>query len=53
MIEYNSDGTMLAVGSHDNRIYVYECKQDCKYKKVAVLKGHSSYVTAIDWSKDS
>ena len=52
-MEYNSDGTKLAIGSHDNWIYVYNVTDDCKYKPVAVLKGHSSYITALDWSLDS
>ena len=53
VIEYNSDGTKLAIGSHDNRIYVYNTTANCKYKRAAVLKGHSSYITAVDWSLDS
>ena len=31
-IEYNSDGTKIAIGSHDNKIYVYNVTDDCKYK---------------------
>ena len=52
-IEYNSDGTKIAIGCHDNRIWVYNVTDDCKYKGVCILKGHSSYITALDWSLDS
>jgi len=31
VLEYNKEGTKLAIGSHDNAIYVYNCKEDCKY----------------------
>ena len=46
---------MLAVGSHDNNIYLYEVKD--RGGKVAVTlkhtcKGHNSYITHIDWSAD-
>lgn len=42
----------LAVGSHDNFIYVYDVKtySDSKAKK---LTGHSSFITSLDWSIDS
>ena len=50
-LEYNPDETRLAVGSHDNRIYVYDIT-DTGYVLFATLKGHSSYITAIDWSAD-
>ena len=52
-IEYNSDGTRIAVGSHDNKIYVYNVTDDCKYKPFTALKAHSSYITALDWSLDN
>jgi len=42
---------MLAVGSHDNNIYVYDV--DSGYKKKCTLKGHNSYITSVDWSQDS
>lgn len=42
---------MLAVGSHDNRIYIYSVDQD-KYSLLGSLKGHSSFITGIDWSED-
>ena len=42
---------MLAVGSHDDKIYIYSVEQD-KYSLLGSLKGHSSFITGIDWSED-
>lgn len=47
---YSPDSLNLAVGSHDNTIYLVETKA---YKKVIKLAGHSSFITALDWSLDS
>ena len=48
--EYSPDGTMLAVGSHDNNIYIYS-QDDCS--KIETLKGHNSFLVSVDWSADS
>lgn len=49
-MKYSPDNSMLAVGSHDNLIYVYDVNKDyelyCKFNK------HNSFVTSLDWSKD-
>ena len=42
-------GQQLAVSSHDNNIYVFDRKS---YTRTAVLSGHSSYITHIDFSSD-
>ena len=42
---------MLAVGSHDNFIDIYEVGDSWKLR--SVLRAHSSYITHIDWSLDS
>lgn len=49
---YSPDNKYLAVGSHDNMIYILDTK---KYddKKCKKLTGHSSFITSIDWSLDS
>ncbi|CAB4008191.1 echinoderm microtubule-associated -like 2 isoform X3, partial [Paramuricea clavata] len=53
-IKYSPDGCYLAVGSHDNFIYLFTVSEDGKqYKKHGRLSGHSSYITHLDWSKDS
>ncbi len=50
IMEYSPDGTKLAVGSHDNNIYIYDATS---YEKLGILKGHNSFITCVDWSKDS
>jgi WD40 repeat protein len=40
----------LAVGSHDNNIYIIDTKT---YKQQTKLAGHSSFITGLDWSIDS
>ena len=51
VIKYSPSGKYLAVGSHDNFVFVYDVANDyslyCKYNK------HNSFVTSIDWSTDS
>ena len=41
VLKYSPCGTMLAVGSHDNGIYVYDVEDG--YSKKYKCKGHSSY----------
>ena len=48
---YSPDDRFLAVGSRDNNIYVYSCGEE--YRRVAVCRSHSSYITHLDWSTDS
>jgi len=48
-MSFNPDGTQLAVGSHDNVIYQVSTKT---YKNPTKLTGHSSFITALDWSQD-
>ena len=48
-MRYSPDSEKLAVGSHDNFIYLYNTSN---YKPAGKLKGHSSYITALDWSLD-
>ena len=50
IMEYSPDGTKLAVGSHDNNIYIYDANS---YDKLGVLQAHKSFITCVDWSKDS
>lgn len=48
---YSPNGKYLGVGSHDNHIYILGVEKD--YKLLYTLKGHSSFITAFDWSQDS
>ena len=41
---------MLAWGSHDNNIYIYDV--DRHYALRYKLRGHNSYVVSVDWSAD-
>lgn len=48
-IEYSPDGSKLAVGSHDNNIYVYNSST---YELLGVCKAHNSFIVSVDWSTD-
>jgi WD40 repeat protein len=41
---------MMAVGSHDNNIYVYNVEKD--YALIKCFSKHNSFVTSLDWSAD-
>ena len=49
-MHYSPSGIKLAVGSHDNKIYIYLAP---KYTQVHVFQGHSNFVNGLDWSIDS
>lgn len=48
---FSPDGSKLAVGSHDNRIYIYNLTDGGSL--LATCQGHSSFITGLDWSVDS
>ncbi|XP_076021748.1 echinoderm microtubule-associated protein-like 1 isoform X3 [Genypterus blacodes] len=51
---YGPDGNFLAIGSHDNYIYIYAVSENGrKYSRVGKCSGHSSFITHLDWSLDS
>lgn len=49
-MRYSPDGTYLAVGSHDNFIYIYSVAD--YYGLYCRLKGHNSFIVNFDWSLD-
>ncbi|XP_032208745.1 echinoderm microtubule-associated protein-like 4 isoform X3 [Mustela erminea] len=54
VVRYSVDGTLLAVGSHDNFIYLYVVSENGrKYSRHGKCTGHSSYITHLDWSPDN
>lgn len=41
----------MAVGSHDNAIYIYSVPEN--FKRKTGFRKHASYITHLDWSTDS
>ena len=52
VLVFSPDGKTLAFGSHDSRVYLYNTVNQI-YSKRAICKGHSSYITALDFTADS
>eukprot|EP00943_MAST-04B_sp_MAST-4B-sp1_P004168 g4168.t1 len=50
-LKYSPNGKFLAVASHDNFIDIYDVRDN--YNHLSRCKGHTSYITHIDWSRDS
>uniref|UniRef100_A0AAR2JQI3 HELP domain-containing protein n=1 Tax=Pygocentrus nattereri TaxID=42514 RepID=A0AAR2JQI3_PYGNA len=54
VMRFAPDGNFLAIGSHDNYIYIYAVAENGKkYSRVGKCSGHSSFITHLDWSVDS
>ena len=49
IISFSPDEKRVAIGSHDNNIYVYDTSS---YKLISICKGHNSYITSVDWSSN-
>lgn len=47
---YSPCDNYLAIGSHDNTIYLLDTKSYNTKSKTCKLTGHSSFITALDWS---
>ena len=54
-IKFSPRNDIMAVGSHDNFIYLYACPQvpSPDLSPLFKLKGHSSYITHLDFSTDA
>ena len=57
-IKFSPDGRFVAVGNADNFIDIYTCPkhysaEQTDFKRIAQLKGHSSFIVHLDWSLDS
>eukprot|EP01041_Mallomonas_annulata_P001147 gene1147-2216_t len=50
-IKYSPNGNLLAMGSFDNKIYVYNIPGG--YSLSAMISQHSSFITHLDFSEDS
>ncbi|XP_043929530.1 echinoderm microtubule-associated protein-like 1 [Protopterus annectens] len=54
VMRYSPDGNSLAIGSHDNYIYIYGVSENGrKYSRIGKCSGHSSFITHLDWSSNS
>ncbi|OXB78984.1 UNVERIFIED_CONTAM: hypothetical protein H355_004527 [Colinus virginianus] len=54
VMRYSPDGNFLAIGSHDNSIYIYGVNENGrKYTRIGKCSGHSSFITHLDWSVNS
>ncbi|KAK2575040.1 hypothetical protein KPH14_008783 [Odynerus spinipes] len=52
-VRFSPSGNLLALGSRDNYIYIYQVNEDAtKYSRVGRCMGHSSFITHLDWSVD-
>ena len=49
VMAYSPDETMLAIGGHDDTLYIYKIENG-DYKLVRACNEFSSAVTALDWS---
>jgi WD40 repeat protein len=50
-LKYSPQEDKLAVGSHDNNIYVYQINGN-NYKLISTCRAHQSFITNLDWSLD-
>jgi len=50
-IKYSPDGKQLAIGSHDNKIYLYDTTKGYAYKGIK-CEAHNSYITHFDYTSD-
>ncbi len=59
-VKFSPDQLKIAAGSEDDTICIYSCEYGndestptCPLRPLHRLRGHSSYITHLDWSKDS
>ena len=50
---FSPDEKFLAIGSHDNNLYVYSISDEGAYTLYKSFAKHNSFITAFDWSADS
>jgi len=51
VMAFSPDNNYLAVGSHDNNIYVYDVNNG--FSLTGTCRGHNSYIMALDWCAES
>ena len=50
-VKYSPSGEYIAMGSYDNKIYIYNVNQG--YNLIASIAQHASFIRALDFSEDS
>jgi len=50
-VKYSPNGELIAIGSFDNKIYIYAVNDG--YALNAVISQHQSFITSVDFSEDS
>jgi WD40 repeat protein len=50
-MKFSPNSLVLAIGSYDNKIYIYDV--NTSYSLTAVVTQHNSYITHLDFSDDS
>jgi len=50
VMRYSPCENFLAVGSHDNYVYVYEISEEGTYKLYCKFAKNNSFITSFDWS---
>ncbi|XP_073982208.1 echinoderm microtubule-associated protein-like 2 isoform X3 [Rhodnius prolixus] len=54
VVSFSPNGELLALGSRDNNIYVYQVGDTPRrYNRIGRCTGHSSFITHLDWATDS
>jgi len=56
VVKMSPNGNLLAVGSRDNNIYIYQTghvDRRPKFNRMGRCTGHSSFITHLDWAVDS
>ena len=51
-IKFSADNSLIAIGTHDSKIYVYKWEGDGKLKLSCSMVGHHSTITHLDFSRD-
>jgi echinoderm microtubule-associated protein-like 1/2 len=51
VMRFSPDGKYLAVGSHDNNIYIYDAQDG--FSHVGTMDKHNSFIVAFDWDQNS
>jgi WD40 repeat protein len=52
VMRYSPDENFLAVGSHDDHLYVYQINAEGHYSLYHAFHAGSSFINALDWSLD-